>query len=147
MIYWIVLGVAVVFAAMFIFISCCNYTHEGFRHWVYKEINGEWPHGVIAIICALSAFAFVVMSMFVIDAHVSNITYKAEYKAQYEVLNYGVQHLTDDEIDELYKMELYSQIKEYNTEVAGFKAQLENPWTNVFASPCFEDIPLIELGG
>jgi hypothetical protein len=67
--------------------------------------------------------------------------------AQYEVLNYSVHHMPEDNIDELYKMELYSQVKEYNADVAGYKAQLENPWTYVFVSPCFEDVPLIELGG
>lgn len=144
MIYWIILGVVALLAAMLIFIQT-NYSSRGFRGWVYRNIEGEWPHVVIGILCAVTAFAFVIMSMFAIDAQVSNISNKAKYMAQYEVLNYSVQHMPEDSIDELYKMELYSQVKEYNAEVAGYKAQLENPWVDIFVSPCFEDIPLIEL--
>lgn len=147
MIYWIILGVVALLAAMLIFIGCCHYSHKGFRKWVFDNIKTEGSHAIIGVICGVLAFVFVIMSMFVIDAQVSNITNKAEYMAQYDVLNYGVQHMSDDSIDELYKMELYSQVKEYNAEVAGYKAQLENPWTYIFVSPCFDEIPLIQLGG
>lgn len=146
MIYWIILGAVALLAAMLIFIGRCHYSHKGFRKWVYN-IKIEGSHAIIGVTCGVLAFVFIIMSMFVIDAQVSNITNKAEYMAQYEVLNYGVQHMSDDSIDELYKMELYSQVKEYNAAVAGYKAQLENPWTYIFVSPCFEEIPLIQLGG
>lgn len=145
MIYWITLGVVALLAAMLIFIGCCHAHHKGFRYWVYQNITDEWPHMTIGVICGVLAFTFIIMSIFVIDAQVYNNQCKAEHMAQYEVLNYGVQHLPEDGINELYKMELYSQVKEYNAEVAGCKAQLENPWTYIFANPCFEDIPLIEL--
>lgn len=145
MIYWIVLGAVVLFAATLIFIESCSYEHEGFRYWVYRNIEGEWPHVVIGSMCVLFVIVFVIMSIFVIDAQICSNQYKAEYMAQYEVLNYSVHHMPEDNIDELYKMELYSQVKEYNADVAGHKAQLENPWVDVFVSPCFEDVPLIEL--
>ena len=145
MIYWIVLGVAVLLAATLIFVRNCSWEHKGFKHWVYKNIEGEWPEISFWVIWVVFLVAFVMMSIFIIDAQVCNNQYKAEYMAQYEVLNYSVQHMPEDNIDELYKMELYSQVKEYNADVAGYKAQLENPWVYVFVSPCFEDIPLIEL--
>lgn len=145
MIYWIVLGVVALLAAMLIFIGCCHYDDKGFKEWVYDNITNEWPHVAICGMCVLFAIVFIIMSIFVIDAHVCNNQYKAKYMAQYEVLNYSVHHMPEDNIDELYKMELYSQVKEYNAEVAGYKAQLENPWVDVFVSPCFEDVPLIEL--
>lgn len=147
MIYWIILGAVALLAAMLIFIGNCKYKHEGFKHWIYKNVQGEWPEIIAWVMCAIFAVVFIIMSIFVIDAQICNNQYKAEHMAQYEVLNYGVQHMEDDSIDELYKMELYSQVKEYNAEVAGYKAQLENPWTYVFVSPCFEEIPLIQLGG
>ena len=145
MIYWITLGAVVLLAAMLIFIGCCHWKHEGFRGWVYQNIEGEWPQAVIGVMCGLFAFIFIIMSAFVIDARICNDQYKAKYMAQYEVLNYSVQHMPEDGLDELYKMELYSQVKEYNIEVARYKAQLENPWVDIFVSPCFADIPLIEL--
>lgn len=145
MIYWIILGVVALLAAMLIFIGFCKFEHEGFKHWVYRNVQGELSGGVLWIVFVVFIIVFVIMSAFVIDARICNNQYKAEYMAQYEVLNYSVQHMPEDNIDELYKMELYSQVKEYNAEVAGYKAQLENPWVDVFVSPCFEDIPLIEL--
>ena len=145
MIYWIVLGVFVLIAATLIFVRSCSFEHEGFKYRVYQDVQGELSEGVLWIIFTVFTMAFVIMSVFIIDAQVCNNQYKAEYMAQYEVLNYSVQHMPEDNIDELYKMELYSQVKEYNAEVAGYKAQLENPWVYVFVSPCFEDVPLIEL--
>ena len=145
MIYWIILGVVVLLAATLIFIRSCSYEHEGFRYWVYQNVQEELSEGLLWIAFVVFLVTFAIMSIFIINAQVCNNQYKAEYMAQYEVLNYSVQHMPEDNIDELYKMELYSQVKEYNADVAGYKAQLENPWIDVFVSPCFKDIPLIEL--
>lgn len=108
MIYWIILGVFVLIAATLIFVRSCSYEHEGFRHWVYRNIQEELSEGLLWIAFVVFLVTFAIMSMFVIEAQVSNNQYKAEYMAQYEILNYSVQHMPEDNIDELYKMELYS---------------------------------------
>lgn len=149
MIYWITLGLMVLLAAIGIFIwNYGNRTggkNKGFKYWIHMNLYQEWPGVALWVITVILFVLHFIMTCCVLDAHIGNEGYKQEYMAQYNVLSYAVEHMDEDDINELYKMETYSQIKEYNAEVARYKAQLENPWIDIFISPCFEDVPLIEL--
>ena len=101
-----------------------------------------WPVGALLTIVGTFASIFCVVCL--VYSHAGLDGYIAENKARYESLTYQYENDLYDNDNDLGKKELMNEIREWNEDLARYKANQNDFWIGVFIPDIFDQFEFIE---
>lgn len=114
-------------------------------HKIDDKIAGEWPERAAWIVSVVLGIVVLIMSMFIIDAHIGVEAYVAENEQIYASLVYQYENdVYDNDDDVIGKKQLYDQIQEWNKDLAGYKAKEKDFWIGIFYPNIYDQFEFIE---
>ena len=116
----------------------------------FNKFSNLWDFGdVIGYISAVLAVSFFIISavlgVIAISASVGSESYLASMQEKRNALVYQLENDLYDNDNDLGKKELYSEITEYNSDVAKGKIMQDNIWVYNLYSDAYDDLELIEF--
>ena len=109
------------------------------------KIAGEWPECATWVTSALLGIVVLIMSIFIIEAHIGVEAAIAENKQIYASLVYQYENdIYDNDDDVIGKKQLYDQIQEWNMDLAKYKAKEKDFWLGIFYPNIFDQFEFIE---
>lgn len=130
MIFWICLIVAAI-ATVFAVLACRNY-------WDGIDL-------MLFIFTFISWTAVLIMTAFIIVAHVNADGEIAALQERYKIISYQLENDFYDNDNDIGKRELYEQIREWNENLAYRKKIQNNFWIGIFYPNIYENFEFIEL--
>lgn len=107
-----------------------------------QETIGVVGAGVLIGAAIIISIMLLILAIIYIDAPAEFACKQAEYEAlSWEVANDI--YAADDDV--LGRKELYNQVREWNKNVAGYKAKANDFWIGIFVPDYYNDLQLIEL--
>ena len=114
-------------------------------HKVDYNIAGEWPEYATWITSVILGIVVLIMSIFIIDAHIGVEAYIAENEQIYASLVYQYENeVYDNDDDVIGKKQLYDQIQDWNSDLAKYKAKEKDFWLGIFYPNVFDQFEFIE---
>ena len=113
----------------------------------FNKFSNLWDViGFISIALAVLFFIIsVVLGVIAISASVGSESYLASMQEKRNALLYQLENDLYDNDNDLGKKELYSEITEYNCDVAKGKIMQDNIWVYNLYSDVYDDLELIEF--
>ena len=115
---------------------------------VYKidtNCAGEWPDFAAWIVGITCLIVTLIMSICIIDAHVSAEAAVAVNEKRYESLVYQYENnIYDNDNDVVGKKQLFDEIQEWNEDLARYKVKQNNFWVGIFYADIFDQFEFIE---
>lgn len=111
--------------------------------WQWDEFSG-WTL-FSSILSVLFVISVLIMSIFVIDAHVGLEAKIASNQQIYDSLVYQLENDLYDNDNDLGKKELYNQIQEWNKDLAYNKHIQNDLWNGIFYPDIYDQFNYIEL--
>ena len=113
----------------------------------YNKFNDTWD--VINFISLALAILFgassAILGAIAVSASVGSESYLASMQEKRNALVYQLENNLYDNDNDLGKKELYSEITEYNCDVANGKIMQDNIWVYNLYSDVYDDLELIEF--
>lgn len=169
MIFWIFVILTVLGIGFGIFIRICvakndvtNKHYWDFNTWqeraeynekrkkslAYKidtNCAGKWPDFAAWIVGITCLIVTLIMSICIIDAHVSAEAAVAINEKRYESLVYQYENnIYDNDNDVVGKKQLFEEIQEWNEDLARYKVQQNDFWVGIFYADIFDQFEFIE---
>ena len=118
----------------------------------FNKFSNLWDFGdVIGFISAVLAVSFFIISavlgVIAISASVGSESYLASMQEKRNALVYQLENDLYDNDNDLGKKELYSEITEYNSDVAKGKIMQDNIWVYNLYADVYDELELIEFDG
>ena len=113
----------------------------------FNKFSNFWDV-ITSISIALSVLFFIisaVLGVIAISASVGSESYLASMQEKRNALVYQLENNLYDNDNDLGKKELYSEITEYNCDVAKGKIMQDNMWVYNLYSDVYDDLELIEF--
>ena len=129
--FWLLLILTVAFAVGTIFL------------WRWDEFSG-WTL-FSSILSVVFVITILVMTVFVIDAHVGLDAKVASNQQIYDSLVYQLENDLYNNDNDLGKKELYNQIQEWNKDLAYRKHIQNDLWNGIFYPDIYDQLEYIEL--
>lgn len=114
----------------------------------FNKFSNFWDV-ITSISIALSVLFFIisaVLGVIAVSASVGSESYLASMQEKRNALVYQLENNLYDNDNDLGKKELYSEIIEYNCDVAKGKIMHDNIWVYNLYSDVYDDLELIEFG-
>ena len=113
----------------------------------YKKFNDTWDviNFISLALAILFGAASAVLGVIAISASVGSESYLASMQEKRNALVYQLENDLYDNDNDLGKKELYSEIIEYNCDVAKGKIMQDNIWVYNLYSDVYDDLELIEF--
>ena len=120
--------------------------YEGkLAHKVDHKIAGEWPEYATWITSVILGIVVLIMSIFIIGAHIGAEANVAANKQIYASLVYQYENdIYDNDDDVIGKKQLYDQIQEWNKDLAKYKAKEKDFWVGIFYPNIYDQFEFIE---
>ena len=113
----------------------------------FNKFSNFW-NAITSISIALSVLFFIisaVLGVIAVSASVGSESYLASMQEKRNALVYQLENDLYDNDNDLGKKELYSEIIEYNCDVAKGKIMQDNIWVYNLYSDVYDDLELIEF--
>ena len=124
MLFWVILAAAIILIIL--------------NHLFWMGDNPEIL-GIVLMIIAVS------MAIFILVVHGGADGSKAGYEQTYASLVYQLNNNLYDNNNDIVKKELFTEIKEYNEDIACNRAAQDNFWIGIFIPDIYDELELIEL--
>ena len=112
---------------------------------VDSNIAGEWPESAAWIASVVLGIVVLIMSIFIIDAHIGVEANVAANEQIYASLVYQYENdVYDNDDDVIGKKQLYDQIQEWNKDLAQYKAKEKDFWLGIFYPNVFDQFEFID---
>ena len=117
------------------------------HYWEKKNPYSTSPIGMVfSIIGFLMSIVVVVMMIF---AFIINVTEPEDYAitmAEYEGLNYIIENVDDNYLDDfdIRKADIVNKVYEWNVKVTTNQQYCDNIWIGMFTQDFWKEIPLID---
>ena len=137
MILWISIAITIISAIVSI-ISFNKFSD----FWDFCDVIGTISSVLFVLFFIISA----VLGVIAVSASVGSESYLASMQEKRNALVYQLENNLYDNDNDLGKKELYSEIIEYNCDVAKGKIMQNNIWVYNLYSDVYDDLELIEFG-
>lgn len=137
MILWISIAITIISAIVSI-ISFNKFSN----FWDFCDVIGTISSVLFLLFFIISA----VLGVIAISASVGSESYLASMQEKRNALVYQLENDLYDNDNDLGKKELYSEIAEYNCDVAKGKIMQDNIWVYNLYADVYDDLELIEFG-
>jgi hypothetical protein len=114
-------------------------------HKIDHNIADEWPECATWITSVILGIVVLIMSIFIIEAHINVEADIAANEQIYASLVYQYENdIYDNDDDVIGKKQLYDQIQEWNMDLAKYKAKEKDFWVGIFYPNIFDQFEFIE---
>ena len=113
----------------------------------YVQATDIWDviGGVSVTFAVVSFVASIILGVIAVSARVGSDSYLASMQEKRSALVYQLENNLYDNDNDLGKKELYSEIAEYNCDVAEGKIMQDNIWVYNLYSDIYDELELIEF--
>lgn len=112
---------------------------------VHLNTNADdWCWNVGALLSIVGTIASIICVLCLVCSYAGLDGYIAENKARYESLTYQYENDLYDNDNDLGKKELMNEIREWNEDLAWYKANQTDFWIGVFIPDIFDQFEFIE---
>ena len=120
--------------------------YEGkLAHKVESNIASEWPEYAAWIASVILGIAVLVMSLFIMEAHIPAEATAEQYQKRYESLLYQYENdVYDGDDDVVGKRDLYTDIESWNSDLAYRKRIQRDFWVGIFYPNIYDQFEFIE---
>lgn len=120
--------------------------YEGkLAHKVESNIASEWPEYAAWIASVILGIAVLVMSIFIMEAHLPAEAKVEQYQKRYESLLYQYENdVYDGDDDVVGKRDLYTDIESWNSDLAYHKRIQRDFWVGIFHPNIYDQFEFIE---
>ena len=119
-----------------------------FGHWWEKKhYLSTSPIGMVSSVFGI--FSAIILAIVLVVALCINLTESEDYAiamAEYEGLNYIVENVDDNYLDDfdIRKADIVNKVYEWNVKVTTNQQYCDNIWVGVFTQDFWKEIPLID---
>jgi hypothetical protein len=118
---------------------------DGIPHKVESKIAGEWPEYATWITSVLLGIIVLIMGIMIAEANISADAKVEQYQMRYESLVYQYENdVYDGDDDVVGKRDLYTDIEEWNSDLAYRKRIQKNLWVGIFYPNIYDQFEFIE---
>ena len=115
--------------------------------WEKKHYLSTSPIGMVASV--LGIFSAIILAIVLVVALYINLTESEDYAiamAEYEGLNYIVENVDDNYLDDfdIRKADIVNKVYEWNVKVITNQQYCDNIWVGMFTQDFWKEIPLID---
>lgn len=112
---------------------------------VDRDVAGEWPEWVAWITSVCLGVTVLVMGITIADAHIPADAKAEQYQMRYESLVYQYENdVYDGDDDVVGKRDLYTDIEEWNSDLAYRKRIQKDFWVGIFYPDIYDQFEFIE---
>jgi hypothetical protein len=109
------------------------------------NIADKWPEYVAWTLSMILGFIAIIMGIIVADAYITADAKVEQYQMRYESLVYQYENdIYDGDDDVVGKRDLYTDIEEWNSDLAYHKRIQKNLWTGIFYPNIYDQFEFIE---
>jgi len=116
---------------------------------VAAKVLSDWYADGLCMICTaisiLSGLVALIMIICAVGVNLCAAGEKAERQQIHSSLLYQLEHQLYENDNDIGKKELYSEITDWNSEVARGKEMQHSPWVGIFYPDIYDDLDLIPL--
>ncbi len=116
---------------------------------VAAKVLDDWYLDGLCLICivvsVLAGFVALIMIIFAVDVNLCAAGEKAEKQQVYSSLLYQLENQLYENDNDIGKKELYSEITDWNAEVAKGKEMQHSLWVGILYPDIYDDLNLIPL--
>lgn len=112
--------------------------------WDNTEYSGEWLMGLGATLAIVMGVVIIVCLVFICGAHITADAVVAENHARYEALTYQLENDLYENDNDIGKKALYSEIREWNEDLAYYQTIQDDFWVGIFYPDVFDQFEFIE---
>ena len=118
---------------------------SGLAHKVDCNIASEWPEHATWAASAILGITVLVMSIFIMEAHIPAEATAEQYQKRYESLLYQYENdVYDSDDDVVGKRDLYTDIESWNSDLAYRKRIQRDFWVGIFHPNIYDQFEFIE---
>ena len=118
---------------------------SGLAHKVGCNIASEWPEHATWAASAILGITVLVMSIFIMEAHIPAEATAEQYQKRYESLLYQYENdVYDGDDDVVGKRDLYTDIESWNSDLAYRKRIQRDFWVGIFHPNIYDQFEFIE---
>ena len=116
--------------------------------WMYDNTKYDtgWLKLVGVVITVVSAIVVISCLTAIIEKHIEADAYVAENQERYKSLAYQLENDLYDNDNDIGKKDLYDEIREWNEELAYFRALQDNFWVGIFYPNVYDQFEFIDYG-